>query len=540
MCEYIVIVVAIAMFSCSHFAQLATSIAVKDAKGDSDDDESLELKNHFPDFLWLLRDVTLLPTGEDGREVSPTEYLMTKVFRRSKSFKESESDQIARAILTVFPTIACKTIQPPSSDPTVTRSIVSKQDCLDPRFNQQVEELIQYVLERVQGKRGGSLAGKVADGPILAAMATHYLEAVNDPDAMPCINDTWQTTIEIRCNMIMKKLMEEYERDMEARIAEKGLPMEEDSLGNIDPTKPCTLFALHRSILLQKTTAILKQVGHFVVATSYAASDNSVSTISKANLIAELTARVAIFTEDSIEQEIHSEPVRMKKVTGGLLFKYAERNHSESRSSCNNLFQMLYRPIEEKLKQTDHSYSFEMLLKDLEELQEKYYKKAVGPAKWEVYEEKHAFIKAQENGYKCLHGFKKEAFEAAREAADTSAKNTKLEEYVKTLLTQMKSDGDVYLKQFQELHQHHEEEMEKCRKEEAERMENERQKCEDFMKAQMKEMADTIKGNSERMKSDYDAMLAMMRKMSDQHKASVDELTATNMRIEKAIQEARK
>ena len=538
-CEFIITTI-LQRSSCSHFAQLATSIAVKVGGGDCDDDESLELKNHFPDFLWLLRDVTLLPTGENGREVSPTEYLMTKVFRRSKSFKESESDQVARAILTMFPTITCKTIQPPSSDPTVMRNIASKQECLDPQFNQQVEELIQYVLEHVQGKRGGDVAGKVADGPILAAMATHYLEAVNDPDAMPCISDTWQTTVKIRCSMVIKQLLEEYEQDMEAKITEKGLPIEEDSPDNTDPTKPSTLFALHRSILLQKITALLKQVGHFVTATAYAASDGSVSTISKANLIAELTAHAAIFKEELIEQEIRGEPVRKKKVTGGILFKYASRNHSESRSSCDKLFQTLYRPIEEKMKQTDHNYSFKMLLKDLEELQEKYYKEAIGPAKWEVYEEKRAFIKAQEKSYKSVHGFKKEAFTAAQEAADASAKNAKLEEYVKTLLMQLKSDGDMYLKQFQELQQHHEEEMEKCRKEEAERMEKERQKCEDFMKAQMKEMADTTKENIEFMKSKHEAMLAMIRKMNDDHKASMDVLRATNMRIEKAIQEARK
>ena len=192
-------------FFFSHFAQLATSIAVRDATGDSDSDEYFELNNYFPDFLWLLRDVILIPTGEDGKEVSPTEYLKTKVLRTSNSFRPTENDLIAKAIVTVFASINCKTIQPPSSDPEVLRNIASKQDFLAPQFNKQVEELVQYLLETARGKKG-IVAGKVADGPILAAMATHYLEAVNTPDAMPCISDTWQAAITLRCKKVMEQV----------------------------------------------------------------------------------------------------------------------------------------------------------------------------------------------------------------------------------------------------------------------------------------------------------------------------------------------
>ena len=334
----------------SHFAQLATSIAVRDATGDSDSDEYFELNNYFPDFLWLLRDVILIPTGEDGKEVSPTDYLKTKVFRRSKSFKETESDQIARAILTVFPSIACKTIQPPSSDPTVMRNIASKQDFLAPQFNQQVEELVQYLLETARGKKG-IVAGKIADGPILAAMATHYLEAVNNPDAIPCISDTWQTAITMRCKKVMEQLLEEYDQEMEGKIVEQGLPMEEDSQDDDEPTRPFTLFALHRSTLLQKTTALLKQVGHFLAA--YAPSHDSSSALNKNSLCAELEIGAAVFTEESTEQDINGELVRKKKATGGILFKYAQRNHSESHSSCNKLLARLYGSVEEKMKQDE-------------------------------------------------------------------------------------------------------------------------------------------------------------------------------------------
>ena len=416
---------------CSFFVKLETSIAVKDATGDSDEDESLELRNYFPDFLWLLHDVTLIPPGEDGKEISPTDYLKTKVFRHSRSFMESESDQIFRAILTVFPSIAYKTIQQPSIDPTVMRNIASRQNSLDQQFSQQVEELVQYLLETAQGKKG-FVAGTVADGPLLATLATHYLEAVNNPDAIPCISDTWQTAITMRCKKVMEQLLEEYDQEMEGKIVEQGLPMEEDSQDDDEPTRPFTLFALHRSTLLQKTTALLKQVGHFLAA--YAPSHDSSSALNKNSLCAELEIGAAVFTEESTEQDINGELVRKKKATGGILFKYAQRNHSESHSSCNKLLARLYGSVEEKMKQADKSYTFDNLLKDLEVLREEYCRQAVGPAKWEVY---NAFIKAQD---------------------------AIPQESVLTLQTQKKNDAQMNHQRLQELEEHHKEEMERFQK----------------------------------------------------------------------------
>ena len=460
------------------------------------------------------------------------------MFRRSKSFKETESDQIARAILTVFPSIACKTIQPPSSDPTVMRNIASKQDFLAPQFNQQVEELIQYVLEHVQGKRGGDVAGKVADGPILAAMATHYLEAVNNPDAIPCISDTWQTAITMRCKKVMEQLLEEYDQEMEGKIVEQGLPMEEDSQDDDEPTRPFTLFALHRSTLLQKTTALLKQVGHFLAA--YAPSRDSSSALNKNSLCAELEIGAAVFTEESTEQDINGELVRKKKVTGGILFKYAQRNHSESHSSCNKLLARLYGSVEEKMKQADKSYTFDNLLEDLAKLQEEYYRQAVGPAKWEVYNEKRAFIKAQEDGFKVLRGFKQKAFDEAQRAADAKAEAAKLQESVLTLQTQAKNDAEMNRKRLQELEEHHKEEMKKFQEDEKERMEKERQRTEDFMKAQMEQMADLSKENSKQMKEQYDEAMKMMKLMTDQNERSMDALESSTKNFAKAIQNMRK
>ncbi len=437
---------------CSHFAQLATSIV---ATADSDDDDAVELKNHFPDFLWLVRDVILIPFGEDGKEVPPTEYLMTKVLRRSKSFNETKSDKVARAILTIFPTIECRMIWPPSSDPWMMRNVAAKQDSLEPQFNRQVQELAEYLLQRVRGKKG-VLSGKMADGPILAAMATDYLEAVNKPGAIPCISDTWQAAVETRCKKVMEQLLQEYDDEIRAKVTEIGLPME-DSPDDSDPANPHTLLALHRFILLEKSKALLKQMGHFVPRSATAGVGVSMESLS-----AELESGAATFTEESTEHEIEGQQVTRKKVTGGILFKYAQENYEASRSRCIELFEELYAAIKEKMKQAQ--YSFDELMEDLEQLQDKYDREAVGPAKWEVYKEKRAFIKTEEESYKNLQGFKQATFEAQREAADASAAAAKLQTCLQSLQAR------------------HEEEMKRFQKEE-------RQRCNDFIKAQMEELS---------------------------------------------------
>ena len=434
------------IFFFSHFAQLATSITVKDVTGKSIEDDAFELQNYFPDFLWLLRDVTLILTDKSGKPISPSEFLKTSVLKRStRLFKPSESDEVARAILTVFPSIECSTVRPPSSDPEVMQDIVSKQDCLDPQFNQEVEEVAQYLLQHVKPKKG-VLSGKVTDGPILATMATHYLEAVNNPDAIPCIADTWQAAVKMKCDKVMSQLLVEYENDMESHIAKVGLPMEDDSPDD-DTMSPHTLMGLHRFILQQKTKSLLSQVGHFV-----AASATASGSITKENLIADLDQQVATFNEEPTGQMVDGKRIMRKKVSGGILLKFCQLNFKDSRRVCCQLFEKLYASIASKL--TLKSYDFYAFKKDLEELQINYYSKAVGPAKWEV-----AFIKAQESIFKHLQEFKKAAFEEQMKAAEAAAAAAKAEEDAKEAQVRYEKDAELFKARIKELEDYREKEL---------------------------------------------------------------------------------
>ena len=511
----------------SYFANLASSIAVKNTS--REDENAFDFKKYFPNFLWLLRDVHLLPTGDSGAEVTPTEYLVTKVLRRGKSFKESNSDEVGRAILTFFPSVECRTIQSPSSDPEVVRGIARRQADLDPNFNKQIEQLVQYFFQHVRAKKGFG-ATNLVDGPILASMTDHYLRAVNDADAIPCITDTWNAAVEQRCRYVLEKLVLEYSTELESCISKVGLPIEEDSPDDMYMAiEPSSLFGIHRSILFRKTEVLLKRVGHLV--------GQSSQTYNRESLVAELDHCAAVFEEEQVVQEIEGQPAKRRKVTGGVLFKFAQKNYTESRSACLALFEKLYQQIQEKTH-ADQNYTFEDLLKDLKVLQLDYFRRAVGPAKWGVYYEKREFIKGQEESFKLLKGFQQKSFDAIQKAADESAKAAELADSVNKLQVQMRNDAELNQKRMEAMQKEHYEEMQRLQKEEAERMELERQKYEDFTTAHMQEMAELSKENRDEMKKQHETMLKVMDSMMNQNKEEISALNNTVDQLTAAIGES--
>ena len=482
----------------------------------------VELRNNFPDFLWLLRDVHLLPVDHSGKEIPPTEYLKTKVLVRSKRFTPTKSDDVSRAILSFFPTVECMTLPPPHADPSRMRDIVSNEHLLEKGFNDKVHSLVQYLLQKVQPKRGYS-KGMFVDGILLAELATKYIESINDPDSIPCLDVTWQSAVHQRCSAVTEELVAEYDAEMCSKIAEIGLPLEEESL-SVDSSKP-TLFGLHRTIELQKTESLLKQVGHFLGDANVADYDTA---LSKESLVAEFGKKLTTFDEEKEVYEVQGRQARKKKVTGGALEKYTRQNYTESRTFCTKLFSDLYQPVEQRALDSDASYTFEKLLKDLDNIQSQYLEKAVGPAKYEVYHEQSDHVKSQQAIFKKVRGFKNETFKAAQEAAEKSAKAAELYNTVCDLQAQLKDETKLNAKKLEKLQEQHEQEMERCRQQDLQRMEEEHKKYEDFVKSQMEQMAEMTKQNNDQQQQQnkifIEAMQQSLNQSEDQMKILADTL----------------
>ena len=479
--------------------KIAESIVVKQM-----DDES-ELKDHFPNFIWLLRDVHLIPTvGE--KKVTPTEYLTKEVFRCGNNpLKQSNEDKVGMAIMYCFPNVECKTIRPPSSKPEVMKNIASNQECLDPIFNQEVDDVINHLCLHVREKRG-LLPGSKVTGGLLAQLAEQYVMAVNDPSSIPCLSDMWSATIESMCRMTTEKLVQEYEEEIEAVTQKVGMPMEEMRKKENEEDNT-TLFGIHENILQSKRHALIKQVGHFLTSSS---KDQSIET-----LLQELERKSAIFEESSIMVPYSETIVTKKIVIGGSLKKYAERNYKASHDDCRSVFDALYKPIIAKTDLTDNQYTFKQLLEDLRVQEESYLRTAVGPAKWDVYKEKKESVDKDKITFEKLAGFRQKAFDDAKQLAEFDAKLIECA----ALAEQMNKDKESYEEKLEEMKIRYAEEMQRIANENSERFEAESERYSKLMEANMKAIAKQSKDNKEQMqaerKSLMDTMMANDKRLTE-------------------------
>ncbi|KAI8488815.1 Guanylate-binding protein 5 [Branchiostoma belcheri] len=202
------------------FIKVAKGITVK--KGERT--QMSAFREFFPDFLWLLRDVSLMITDEDGNDMDPSWYLKTRVLARQgeDDFDVSISDRVGRAILTFFSSVECATLERPSEKREVMSNIAQYTDSLNPEFNKGVNALAERLLLKSCAKRGYD-KGSTVSGLALSIMVKQYVEAVNSPHAIPALDNTWQNTVELMRVRTSGEVVEEYNQQMQERMEVKEL-----------------------------------------------------------------------------------------------------------------------------------------------------------------------------------------------------------------------------------------------------------------------------------------------------------------------------
>ena len=125
---------------------MANSVVIRHGKQSTNN----EYLKSFPPFLWLLRDTLVKMPENDGKELTPTEYLTTEVLNGDNL--DSMEMAVRRALTELFPCFECKTLPPPSTDVDVMVTITTKHEQLAPLFNQGVDELIAFMKLSVRPK----------------------------------------------------------------------------------------------------------------------------------------------------------------------------------------------------------------------------------------------------------------------------------------------------------------------------------------------------------------------------------------------------
>jgi hypothetical protein len=160
-------------------------------------DDYSKFPSVFPDFLWLLRDVTLTPTDERGKEIDAKTFLLVsgnpaikliyhlqylmvfcflqdRVLKPSGGFEEKPSDKVARALRMFFPSIDCITLPPPSEDAAIMQNIEKNEEKLSPKFKAAVPRVTDHIFSKVKPKTGyttGRISCPIVHGGTLGYIA---------------------------------------------------------------------------------------------------------------------------------------------------------------------------------------------------------------------------------------------------------------------------------------------------------------------------------------------------------------------------------
>ncbi|KAI8492556.1 Guanylate-binding protein 5 [Branchiostoma belcheri] len=394
------------------FIRLAKGVTVK--QGEKKIQTSL-FRQFFPDFLWLLRDVSLDMKDEDGKEMVPSEYLKTKVLARDPDdFEESQSEKVGRAILTFFPSVECTTLERPSGDNEVMKNIAQHTDSLNPNFNKGVNTLIEQLLHNARAKRGYNKASTVS-GLALSIMVERYVEAVNDPNSIPALDNTWQNTVQLLRGRAVEEVIDEYNQQMQAKVAtatnnwrdpleecpENGILLKPVTSGRggkgaeyntRNPPSQPTLIDLHNELLNKVTGMLLEKVGHFGIRSEERSYENE-------NLIDQMQKRLA---EDGSNRK-----QKGFVVIGGELLRYIQQNKKHSNTFCQELFERLLEPIRKHVESPPKGYDFQQLLGELDKARQLYNEQARGPEKWIVLQEMTQNIEKLKTNFEKIDGYQR-------------------------------------------------------------------------------------------------------------------------------------
>ena len=477
------------------------------------------LRHHFPTFLWLLRDFFLkMPNNPaTNQPMTPRQYLLNKVLHvdESKS-KLPEDDEVRMAILNFFPSLDCFTLPIPSADPEVMQDISSRHEELIPKFKAKVNELISYLKSNIQIKRGFFSSDPV-DGKTLAVMIQEYLNALNKPGSVPCLDDTWLAVSAQRCEAIQKELVEKYKTTMIQAIAEasQGLPLEvettEIELAN------STIMGIHQNVYSKLQQVFLAKIGQFVPGTNDGTQH-----------------------EEYVNKfEHHIVQYENGDVKGGVLYEFLKENYRKSETFCEKKWDELYEPIRNKI--STESCSFHQYCDDLDRVHESFTKLAGGPAKWYVLEKVKKTIEQDKLHLKQLADYDAGLDKQYQEARQFQEKLKRAEEK----LSEEQAKKSQYITMAYEKIEHICREIERQsynkQHELEERLCQEERKRQELTEAHMKNLAETAEKNMQTMREEKakseKMQRDMLRKLEEERKKlerqSTKEKNELQMKIKK-------
>ena len=433
--------------------------------------------------MWLIRDFTLaLPANDKGQQLTPTEYIMQRVLGTAEeTFPPPPTVHVAKSILTFFPSIECQTIPPPSDNPAVLQHIEENEHRLSPHFIDAVEKVIELLKANIKVKKGLT-SDQIVTGPLLAHAMEEFVQALNDPGAVPNLENTWQVVILSKLEDTVAELVNYYEEKM-IELAVDRMPLGHDGSGQGGLP---TLMGIHRSLLesevkkLEHKLSLLVPVG------------TTLGEKSAGDIRTELTEKL-IHHIIQYRDEVLEDGTVKKVVQGGKLLKFVEKNYRKSDSHCRQVFNERYSQLKRKLATFDKDYTFQQLKKDLKSLQEEYFTHAIGPAKWDVYDYAREAVKFDMEQFRHVKDFQEQAYEAAQRAESARVESVRMKQVLEEVQAQADQDRKLNDERLKRMKRANEEALRRLRENREMERQEEKKRFGQILESKLRAVKDTMK-----------------------------------------------
>ena len=321
--------------------------------------ESDDLYKHFPQFLWLVRDATLMCEG------TPTEYIRNEVLVRSSKPNPDKLDCIVHAITSVFPSIECRMLPCPSIDPDCLADMLSNEPQLNADFLQELTSVYDYLLSHIRPKGiDGPTTTVPFNGSVVAELLEKYVHAVNtDQDIV--LQTCWQSALHSSLHSYSNQLVAKYQQQMKASLSGK-LPIEQGELSTSDPQsdQPETLMLMHSRIVHSLYEDLCQEVQVMLASMQDSKSAQ--------DILQEFLQRIATYDTENCQVE------------SGELLHFVNQNYNESSKLCYSIFDECYSPTHQRIMDAHKGKMQIDISEDVETIKTEYIKRAIGPAKDEV------------------------------------------------------------------------------------------------------------------------------------------------------------
>mmetsp|Transcript_19031 Transcript_19031/g.28761 ORF Transcript_19031/g.28761 Transcript_19031/m.28761 type:complete len:937 (-) Transcript_19031:350-3160(-) len=166
------------------------------------------LAEHFPSFMWVVRDFTLR-LEDGGRKINDRQYLENALKpQQSFSSEAASRNQIRTLLSSFFRERDCITLVRPAEEESTLRNLrkVPFHE-LRPEFQQGMHTLKNKVYASLRPK---ALNGRALTGPMLATLAETYVDALNS-GGIPTISTAWDRVLQSQAAEAVTKALAGYD-----------------------------------------------------------------------------------------------------------------------------------------------------------------------------------------------------------------------------------------------------------------------------------------------------------------------------------------